>query len=119
MNHVLAESAVTCEIRVRPNVEVGVVEHRPHRESLETLARVGIDEEDIIHQVATIRRRGVRSPTVRTSGHIREFSSACDTCRSRRSAFSVYGHLISGRRVGNFVVRPVCPTSPRAGAQRS
>jgi hypothetical protein len=28
MNHVFAERTITGEIRVRPNLEVGVVEHR-------------------------------------------------------------------------------------------
>ena len=66
MNHVLAERAVTCEIRVWPNVEVGVVEHRPYRESLETLARVGVDKERVIHLVAPLYATSelVRQPLV-------------------------------------------------------
>src|SRR5262249_27497665 len=51
MQHVLATRAVTREIRVRANVQVSVVEHRPHGKRLESLARVGIDKEGVVHRL--------------------------------------------------------------------
>src|SRR5262249_59456116 len=55
VNHVLAEGAVTREIRVGPDVEVGLGEHRPHGERLESIARVRLDEERVVHPRTTIR----------------------------------------------------------------
>src|SRR5262249_56232624 len=48
--HVLAERPVAREVRVWTNIEVGVVEHRPDRQGLESLARVRVDEERVVHQ---------------------------------------------------------------------
>src|SRR5262249_19567140 len=114
VNHVLAERPVAREVRVRPHVEMGVVEHRPHRQGLESLARVRVDEEPVVHQrvaavAASITASGVSGLIEQSGPSARNRPPISAIARRPRASTSDGGRLAISGLAGRppMTARPV------------